>query len=110
MYRVSGRYSWHYGTDGNRDTTELMSVAIDNPENIHVVDRESFPCDGREHHVSVTPRTIYLADPDSRVVVSSVELEGGEVRSAKLQQDWGPCMRGEAANEVAKLQPLASGG
>jgi hypothetical protein len=63
MYLVSERYPWYsqVGSDDNQDLTQVLSVDIQDPADIHVVDTKDFPRNGWEDHIQVTPSTIYLA-------------------------------------------------
>ena len=63
MYLVSTRYGYwsRYDSTDNVDKTQILSLAIADPANVHVVDSKDFPRNGWEHHINVTPNTIYLA-------------------------------------------------
>ena len=63
MYVVSQRYSWMYqlASSDTVDQTEVVSVSIADPTDVHLVDRKEFPRNGWDHHLAVTPESIYLA-------------------------------------------------
>ncbi len=63
MYLVSNRYPWYsrYGSTDTEDKTQVLSVSLGDPADVRVIDTKDFPRNGWEHHIAVTPRTIYLA-------------------------------------------------
>jgi len=65
LYGVSNQYSWfryYYPADEWQDQTHLLSINISDPDQIHEVDRVSFPREGGwDNHVHVTTETIYVA-------------------------------------------------
>jgi uncharacterized secreted protein with C-terminal beta-propeller domain len=63
MYLVSQRYGWwnRYDSTDNVDKTTVLSVSIADERDVHVVDQKDFPRNGWDHHITVTPNTIYLA-------------------------------------------------
>ena len=64
LYLVSNRYPWYggYPTDDTEDKTQVLSVDLSDPANVAVVDTADFPRNGWEHHLHVTPGTIFLAE------------------------------------------------
>lgn len=63
MYLVSHRYPWYamFGSTDTEDMTQILSVSIGDPSNVHLVDTEDFPRNGWEHHITATPDAIYIA-------------------------------------------------
>jgi hypothetical protein len=63
MYLVSNRTPWYhrYDTSDYVDKTQILSVDISDPANVHVVQVKDFPRNGWEHHIMVTSDVIYLA-------------------------------------------------
>ncbi|MBI4606302.1 MAG: beta-propeller domain-containing protein [Planctomycetes bacterium] len=63
LYVVSQRYPWWGGFDTTdaADMTQVVSISIADPSNVFVVERKDFPRNGWEHHITATPRAIYLA-------------------------------------------------
>jgi len=63
LYLVAQRYAWYsrYGSTDTEDKTVVLSVQVGDPAQVKVIDSKEFPRQGWEHHISVTPQTIYLA-------------------------------------------------
>jgi hypothetical protein len=61
LYLVSSVYYWHYGA-GARNSTEIVSLDLSDPQGVRLVERLSFPRDGWDHHIHATPDAIYLAE------------------------------------------------
>lgn len=63
LYLVSNRYGWWYREESDDNTTKtiVLSINVANPQNVFEVDEVEFPQSGWEHHISVTPDTIYVA-------------------------------------------------
>ncbi len=97
MYLAAQRYSWmyHSGSDDTVDQTEVVSVAIADPANVQVVDRKAFPRNGWDHHITVTPDTIYLAS--SGVEADDWTNYRTRIRSIDISDPLGTIvLRGEA--------------
>ena len=77
LYLVSQEFSWYYRdalSSAPRDVTQILSLRVGDPEDVEPVDRQEFPRNGYDHHIQVTPETIYLAS-------SGWEQESSEYRT-----------------------------
>ena len=117
MYLVSHRYPWysHLGSTDTEDKTQVLSVSIGNPADVKVIDTEDFPRNGWEHHIYVTPNTIYLAssgytggrfdgyetriryidisDPRGTIVIRDEALVSGRVQDRWAMDEYAGALR-----------------
>jgi hypothetical protein len=104
MYVAAQHYPWYYRFDSTdtEDKTTITSINIADPANVTLVEQEDFPRNGWEHHIAVTPDTIYVAssgwengygtthiryvdisDPDGQIVI-----RGGTTAPGRVQDRW----------------------
>ncbi|MEW5850284.1 MAG: beta-propeller domain-containing protein [Myxococcota bacterium] len=63
IYAVSNRYAWWswYGSTDNIDRTYVLSVNLEDPDNIHAVDEVAF--EGTSYQLTLTTDTLFITAP-----------------------------------------------